>query len=886
VANVSAVGSTAQYAPAAPKPKKKRKVIPPKVMEIPKKTKEDYQRESNDFVNKLEAISKPDPPQLDALYQYFPNDIFTSYNSILRISRAINKETEVPDICFIGKQGHGKSTAFEAFLGLPFVPVGQEGSPEVRTLRPIIISMINNPDCEKPRITLRRDSLYIPGTAHDIEVTVSELAKQIEKRNVESDVPILIKYEHQLCLNMNLIDTPGIVVPSPEPEEEWETDSDDEQPPPTPVASPIPSTPTGASAGASGSGDGELGAGDGTGLTEPAPPPEPEETEEEKRLRREKRERERRERQIEREKNVDLNGIADVQIELAKHSHFIVVCLDEPGVGINKHHMLEIVKKADPKLDRTILCLTKFHNYLRDFTSTSDLNSHLSKVGASDIRTFYVSLVSDFVRSQYTKSTELLRHAYYNSTRLELEAFEKLKYDKRYESKIGFFTLRRYILETILKRVQDTLPEIPKRLETQRKNTENEVEIRKRLLKGLDTSSSKLREAANNYASDFLQAIEKLMVGTLEGNPAHNGQTLEEEKAQKETGDWVDSSHKIIPVNPQAWGIPNCDTKLYGRQQFERLLYEFKAVIEHVKLTEITKNDIAAATGPGQLNNVSIFAWVACDIAQKKSGELLLPLIEQLIKRAVYIVKRLDDIVDKMLFVYKKGKTDIKKAQQPAKQADKKQTGGGFGQRRGFGAPSFGGAGFSAGPAISSTPQPASQLTPLELSSFEDYPFLTRTVKDIYYKFVDTKAETCRTKCLDEFVCTRLIYWDFVGLNEDMFTHEKTDSVGLLTKITTEIFEDIRKRITKNVMLKVYNYFLCPIQSELNQIQEELVRSVSDEDLQQMFQVATTEEKLITEEHKLTKSLSVYQDRENAFSEAATKFKTTQRLGPETRSGF
>jgi hypothetical protein len=47
-------------------------------------------------------------------------------------------------------------------------------------------------------------------------------------------------------------------------------------------------------------------------------------------------------------------------------------------------------------------------------------------------------------------------------------------------------------------------------------------------LSGLD--SSKLRSIGSNYVVNFLQIVERLIAGTSEGNPAVNGQTLEEEK--------------------------------------------------------------------------------------------------------------------------------------------------------------------------------------------------------------------------------------------------------------------------------------------------------------------------------------------------------------------
>jgi hypothetical protein len=44
--------------------------------------------------------------------------------------------------------------------------------------------------------------------------------------------------------------------------------------------------------------------------------------------------------------------------------------------------------------------------------------------------------------------------------------------------------------------------------------------------------SNKLRGNASRFVMHFLQLIEKLLLGTLEGNPGLNGQTLVEEKAQ------------------------------------------------------------------------------------------------------------------------------------------------------------------------------------------------------------------------------------------------------------------------------------------------------------------------------------------------------------------
>ena len=59
----------------------------------------------------------------------------------------------------------------------------------------------------------------------------------------------------------------------------------------------------------------------------------------------------------------------------------------------------------------------------------------------------------------------------------------------------------------------------------------------------------KLRALASNYVMEFLQGVEKLIVGTLEGNPALNGQTLAEEKTH-EGVHLFDSLYVSFPLPP------------------------------------------------------------------------------------------------------------------------------------------------------------------------------------------------------------------------------------------------------------------------------------------------------------------------------------------------
>ena len=208
-----------------------------------------------------------------------------------------------------------------------------------------------------------------------------------------------------------------------------------------------------------------------------------------------------------------------------------------------------------------------------------------------------------------------------------MRALEQHQYDRRFESNIGVIQLRQYVLNLTWKKYQDDVPQILKRLRSNKTETEKALRKVQDQLKSLN--SVKLRSIASDYVVNFLQVIDRLLAGTSEGNPAVNGQTLEEERNQFGDGEWVDSHNKVIKFDPEEWGIPYWESKLYGGQQYERLLAEFKSVADHLKLPEVSMDDIATAAGINKMNNIPNYAWAASDLAQQKSQEEFVPLIEQ-----------------------------------------------------------------------------------------------------------------------------------------------------------------------------------------------------------------------------------------------------------------
>jgi len=508
-------------------------------------------------------------------------------------------------------------------------------------------------------------------------------------------------------------------------------------------------------------------------------------------------------------------------IKLAKPSHRIIIAV-EACRDWARMDMVNFVKKVDPELSRTIFVYNKFNTHLQGFTSTREVNKFLSQT-LPDVKTFFVTLPTGGVRDKFSESDKF-QNKIYQAYRRDINALEQLQFDKRYESFIGVHALRKYVLNLTWKSYQESIPRILKQFRAKKVESERKIKEVEHQQQSLD--NHKLRSIASNYVVNFLQVVEKLISGTSEGNPSVNGQTLEEEKSSCGMGDWVDLYNQPTRFEPEEWKIPYWDNKIYGGQQFERLLAEFKAISGRTAIPEVTGDDIATAAGISKLNNVPNYAWAASDLAQQKSQDAFVPLIEQLTSRAVYIMKRLTEISEKVLEGRKK-----------------------------------------------------KYLEDMGFSSTDDvdrYPYFTYHVKDLYFKFVDNAAKICKEKCLDEFYSTKTIYWDLTSEYSDrqlpLERNDLEDTKTAVVHLATELFSELRDRITRNVLLKFYNFFLVPMQNELwNEIQGK-VNTLPESALEQIFEVQQTKDKLKDTSKQFQEELNKLAEKDKQFMHYAAAF--------------
>ena len=92
----------------------------------------------------------------------------------------------------------------------------------------MVVRVLNTPG-QSTKITLRRDA-FLGGAifGHDQVVSKADLFYELQRRNVETEVPLFVQYETKNCWDITLTCTPGIAPTARLPEWGEMTDSDAE----------------------------------------------------------------------------------------------------------------------------------------------------------------------------------------------------------------------------------------------------------------------------------------------------------------------------------------------------------------------------------------------------------------------------------------------------------------------------------------------------------------------------------------------------------------------------------------------------------------------------------------------------------------------------------
>jgi GTPase SAR1 family protein len=121
-----------------------------------------------------------------------------------------HKPFDAPAVIVVGHQTSGKSALIEGLMGFQFNQVGGG----TKTRRPVALRMQYNPNCLEPSCFLTLDNgKEEPRSLEDIQAYIESENKRLERDPTRCFDPreINIRMEYRYCLNMILIDTPGMI---------------------------------------------------------------------------------------------------------------------------------------------------------------------------------------------------------------------------------------------------------------------------------------------------------------------------------------------------------------------------------------------------------------------------------------------------------------------------------------------------------------------------------------------------------------------------------------------------------------------------------------------------------------------------------------------------
>eukprot|EP01088_Endostelium_zonatum_P000543 TRINITY_DN10792_c0_g1_i1.p1 TRINITY_DN10792_c0_g1~~TRINITY_DN10792_c0_g1_i1.p1 ORF type:complete len:290 (-),score=78.85 TRINITY_DN10792_c0_g1_i1:9-878(-) len=166
-----------------------------------------------------------------------------------------------------------------------------------------------------------------------------------------------------------------------------------------------------------------------------------------------------------------------------------------------------------------------------------------------------------------------------------------------------------------------------------------------------------------------------------------------------------------------------------------------------------------------------------------------------------------------------------------------------------------------------------------DVNRIENYPYFVNYVRRVYEDWVEDISKNCRAKCMDEFVGTETLYW---GLNQnqsfsplgDKDEKEEMDQVrDRVVGIVREVFDAMKKRLLRNLMMKFYNWFVFRFMEGLAELlQSKVVMGMGEEELEKKFQVKWVEEKWRREIERMEKELADLKDKEAKFKSLSTQF--------------
>ena len=450
------------------------------------------------------------------------------------------------------------------------------------------------------------------------------------------------------------------------------------------------------------------------------------------------------------------------------------------------------------------------------------------------MRTYFVTLPALELRDRIGPDPAAYDAALRRAARRDRLALEQLQYDKRHEGAVGAPAFVQHITQYVCRAHQAFSPRVLQEIRARKTAAEH---ARAAAARRADTlTPTHFRAAASECTTLFLQTVQALLRGAAEGNPAVNGETLDQEKdACGIDGQWVTASGEPLPLPDDADdnSVPLWDNRLYGTQQFERLLAEFRLVSTHLRIPAVSDDDIATAAGIPVLANTPNTLWAASDIARQKSQDTFVPLVAQLAKRAEHVLCRLADIAESLM---------DERTQRVDDDDDDNNN--------------------------NSDVECNEDDSSSRSSSSSTY-FVT-FVKDRYMAFIEDASARCQEACMHEFHSSCTVHWDLTANSSDKPAAPSTTSE--VRDLAASLFDTLKQRIVSNVIVKFYQFLLVPLDAPLWAAMQKQVSELADDTLEQLFCADTLRRNCADKAAALEATAAELAEEESAFVKVAHNF--------------
>jgi len=658
-------------------------------------------------------------------------ELFSAFSTIRNIARASNCEFAVPEVVFLGRHGAGKSSLIETFLGHTMMPSSD-------TLRPVEIRMINNPDCETPRVTVLRDFTLSDTFPEEVDVALTDVQKVLQARNtVRVAEPTRVLYESKYCMDMTVYDTPGLLHPTE-------------------------------------------GSGEDAEITE------------------------------------------DIVLALAKPTNRLLVCVEE-ACDWGLIEGIDFINRVDPRHERTIFVFNKMSNLVNKFSSAPELSNFLrggtqlplTRGGRVSDKVFFTNLPTGVGRSD---KPAIFKRKIASLLTAQLQSLEALQYDSRFENSIGALAVQKRILMWVWNRYQNiVLPAIIHQIHIHELDVEkckNESDAQLETI----ANPQDLREIASSLTSSWVDTISSMLNRSLVGRPSLNGQSLSEECAVDDAfASWTDANMERIEIDRSK--VSGAQDKLYGAAQFERLLKEFRAVVNSAVSIDVSTDEVATALGSTRSDMAPDVAWAACNLVQQKCSFLFPPLVQQLVARAKAIFMHIVEIADRLP-----------------------------------------GHGWVNSDRVGEESE----------NDAKEYPHLTVEVKSMYYDLVNSLCEQCVERCTQEFFDAKVLNFELRNNYTDLMDSCKSSSAQKFTlQLSKALFGKVKERFMQNVSLTCYDMLLVTLQTKLSSIILARVAQSSDKQLEDLLETTVATQRLKSSSAKYEGILTqIKQNREELMTAA------------------